>query len=391
MTKRVVCVMGRMLDQDDGLNVYADNLLTGMFRLDPESRYVVLLRTPKHQSVFEGFPNVEVKVVPARKKIWWDQVVVAREARRMGADIIFNPKFSLPLLARRPGVFVLHGADWYVNPRCYEWWDNVYIRVMLPVYSWKASRLLAISEKIREDLIHYARVDARKVAVTYAAPGPRFTSEADPAALREFATRYHLPAKFMLCVARAYHTGHDGLPPWPGGNVEGLARGYRAYRQRGGTLPLVVAGTEIERYLLSNGFARQDLLGMSFAGFIPYREIGLAYNLATFFVLTTLYESFAFPLVEALASGCPAIVPSTGACPEVAGGAARLVDPRDSEAIGAAMLELDRSPSTREQLRSAGLERVKAFTWEKTARLTLEVFDDITRSRTGSRPRPSSP
>ena len=78
-----------------------------------------------------------------------------------------------------------------------------------------------------------------------------------------------------------------------------------------------------------------------------------------------------------MASGCPAIVPTTGACPEVAGGAARLVHPRDGTAISDAMAELASSPGLREKMRQAGLERAREFTWTYTAEQSLAVFDAI--------------
>ena len=104
-----------------------------MIYLDPDTLYVILLRTLKHSMMFKEFHNAVVQVIPTRNKTWWDQFVVPIMARRVGADIVFNPKFSLPLFSRRAGVFVLHGSDWYVNPSCYPWWDNLYIRIMMPV------------------------------------------------------------------------------------------------------------------------------------------------------------------------------------------------------------------------------------------------------------------
>src|SRR3972149_997440 len=115
MNSRTICVMGRVLDQEDGLGVYSQHLLRHLLAEDPASTYVIVLRTPTYATRFDDFPNAWTVVRPARVKLWWDQVVVPLVARRAGADIIFNPKFSLPLFSRRPGVFVLHGSDWYVN------------------------------------------------------------------------------------------------------------------------------------------------------------------------------------------------------------------------------------------------------------------------------------
>jgi glycosyltransferase involved in cell wall biosynthesis len=369
--------MGRVLDQMDGLGVYAWHLLRCMLEQDKASRYVILLRSDKSVELFGNFKNAETNVLPARSKTLWDQFVVPLAARRAGANIIFNPKFSLPLLSRRPGMFVLHGSDWYVNPGNYLWWDNIYIRTMLPIYCRKAARLLAISQTVVDDLVRYARLDSAKVTVSYAASAPHFTRITDAAILREFSGHYRLPDRFILTVGRVYHTGHDRLDEYPGGNNETLVRGYRHYRAAGGTLALVVAGRDIDRYLRTHGFNDTDLRDIHFTGFIPNAEIVKAYNLAEFFVLATLYESFCLPLIEAMASGCPALVPNTGGCPELGGVAARYVDPRNAEAIGQGMLELEASSEVRGRMREAGLKRARAFSWEKTARTTLESFDRV--------------
>lgn len=377
MGRRVVCIIGRPLDQDDGIGVYSSQLLRSMLTLDPKSRYVILLRTPKHEHMFDEFPNAEVRILPARTKTWWDQITVPLAARRAKADIIFNPKFSIPLFTRRPTVFVLLGSDWFVNPRNYTWWDNLYIRLMMPIYCRKAAKVLSISKRALEDTVKYCHIDRSKVTLSFAAAGPHFRVITDQTTLRQFAEQYHLPSKFILTVARAYHTGHGRLPEYPGGNNETLLRGYRRYRERGGVLPLVVVGWEIERYLRAHGFDDRALEGAHFTGLIPNLEIVKAYNLAEFFILATLYESFPLPLIEALSTGCPAIMPTTGGCSDLAGNAARYIDPLSPDAIAEAMTTLADSPGLRQEMRAAGLERAREFTWRKTAERTLAVLDSI--------------
>ena len=377
MRERVICVMARMLDQDDGLHVYARNLLEQLLTIDTASRYLILLRTDKQAHLFDRFDNADVRVLPARIKTVWDQVVVPLAASREDADLIFNPKFSIPLLTRRPATFVLQGSDWYVNPRNYPWWDNLYIRLTLPLYCRKARRLLAISRTVVDDLEPHLKLDRDMIEISYAAPGPSFTTDRDEAALARFRDAYRLPEHFILTVARGYHTGHGRMPEYPGGNNERLVRGYRRYRADGGTLPLVVVGRDIEPYLEARGFDDDDLEGIRFTGFVPHEQMHLAYQLADFFVLATLNESFGFPLVEAMATGCPAIVPSTGACPEIGGDAVRLIDPFDSDDIAARLLELERSPAAREQLARAAVGRVRQYSWRETARRTLGVFDTL--------------
>jgi glycosyltransferase involved in cell wall biosynthesis len=112
-----------------------------------------------------------------------------------------------------------------------------------------------------------------------------------------------------------------------------------------------------------------------FLGFVPNERLHAAYQLADCFVLATLCESFGLPILEALATGCPAIVPATGAAPEVAGGAARLIDPHREEDLTAALLEVTGSPALRARMRAAGLERARRFGWPQAARRVLEAFE----------------
>ena len=374
---RTIAVMGRVLDQRDGLGFYCINLLRNMIALDPSRRYVVFLRTPQHAALFDDYPNAQTLVLPARSKLWWDQITVAHAARRLHADLIFNPKFSIPFLTRRPCAFVLQDSDWYVNPHNYPWWDVVYIRLLLPLYCRKAKRLMVISQSTLADLARHGVVRPGKAVVTYAAVSPNFTSIRDEDALRQFRSTYQLPEAFILTATRTYHTGQTSSPPYPGGNNERLMRAYQRYRQRGGQLPLVVAGHRVEEYLRTKGFKDTDFSGVHFIGFVPNAQMHLAYQLAEFFVLVKLCESFGLPILEALASGCPAIVPSTCASPEVAGGAARLIDPYDEEDIAQALLDVANSAGARWEMRERGLARAKAFNWTETARRTLAVLNGI--------------
>jgi glycosyltransferase involved in cell wall biosynthesis len=385
MSERLICIAGRAIDQDDGMGVYCRNLAPELCRQDRGSRFLILLQSDAHRQLFAGLPHVETRVVPVRSKLVWDQVAVPRHAARAGADVIFNPKFSVPLLSRIPSVFVLHGADFFVNPQNHTWWDNIYLRVMMPLYCRKARQLLAISRTIADDMVHAGLADWSKITVSYAAAGDQFTLARDQAALDGFRARYRLPERFILTVTRVYHMPFRGQPVYAGSNNDRLLAAYRRYRDNGGTLPFVIAGRRVEQYFRSRGFGDADLDGLVFTDFVPNDEIQYAYQLAEFFVNVSLYESFSIRTVEAMRCGCPTLLASTGACPEVAGGAARLVDPLSEPEIATAMLELERSPDERQRLRAAGLTRAGDFSWSETARRTLAVLHAV------APPRPSRP
>ncbi len=375
---RTIGVMARLLDQPDGLGIYARELLRQLAQSDPDTRYVMFLGSERACHLFHGFRNVETCVLRSRSKLWWDQIQVPRAARRLNVDLVFNPKFSLPLFSRIPGVFVLQSCDWYVNPGNYPWWDNLYIRLTLPLYCRKARGLLAISQATLTELGRQRGLDVSAATVTHAAVGPTFTARRDPQALHDFRIHYELPDRYIFTVARVLHTGHARMTEYPGGNTERLVRAYRQYRQRARhPLPLVVAGLAVREHLLARGLSVADLEGIRFLGFVPNEAIHMAYQLAECFVLATLCESFGIPILEALATGCPAIVPNTGAAPEVAGGAARLIDPYDENDIAGALFEVTETAAVRESMSRDGLQRACAFGWQQTAQRVLQVFDRV--------------
>lgn len=370
--------MARGIDQPDGLGRYCEQVLRQLLALDTQTRYVIFLGSGQSCDRWTEFDNAQPHVIACPSKLIWDQVLVPLAARRMKVDLLFNPKFSLPLLSGVPGVFVLQSSDWYVNPRNYPWWDNIYIRLMLPLYCRKASALLAISKTTLDELARHMKMTLPHTGITYAGVAPEFTVPGDPGAQERFRKEYALPERFILTVARVLHTGHRGFPDYPGGNNERLLRAYRRYRQHTPRpLPLVVAGREIERYVRSRGFSDADLQGVHFIGFVANERLAMAYQLADCFVLATLFESFGLPILEALATGCPAIVPSTGAGPEVAATAARLIDPYDESDIAAALLEVTGSDELRTRLARAGVVRARSFTWQQAAQRILAVFDEL--------------
>ncbi len=375
---RTIGVMGRALEQPDGLGRYCEQVLRQLLTLDPRTRYVIFLGDDGARGGWHEFPNAQPHVIRSRSKLLWDQVLVPLAARRLGVHLLFNPKFSLPLFSRIPGVFVLQSCDWYVNPGNYPWWDNIYIRLMLPLYCHKASALLAISQATVDELKRHLTLTVAPSGITYAGVGPQFTPSGDSGAQSRFLREHALPERFILTVARVLHTGHRGFPDYPGGNNERLLRAYRRYRQLAPhPLPLVVAGRQVERYLRSKGFTDTDLEGVHFLGFVPNEQLATAYQLADCFVLATLFESFGLPILEAMASGCPAIVPATGAAPEVAGSAARLIDPRDEADITAALLEVTGSEELRQRMAQAGIARARRFSWQQAAERILGVFDEL--------------
>ena len=214
--KRTICVMARGADQDDGQGVYNRSLLRELFVLDPQTTWIVLLTTDKCRDLFSGFPNVgrqgcadQIQTV-----LGPDSRAEYRQTVQRGPD--FQPQvLNTTIYKNHPVCSSLHGSDWYINPRNYTWWDNLYIRLMMPIYCRKAAELLSISETIAKDLENYAGIDPSKVTVSYAAPNENFQQCDDQEILKSFRNRYGLPKKFILTVLRVQHNVYKGIYTLP--------------------------------------------------------------------------------------------------------------------------------------------------------------------------------
>lgn len=367
-----IAIMMRAMDQDSGHRAIIEGLVDNLLRIDQENSYLLLYRTDKWLGRFSSAENVKEVLVKAPHKLAWDQVAVPYRAWREGADVIYNPKFSVPLVTHCPVVMGLHEPVWWAWPDHYEWLDVRYMRLMFPLYCRKTSHFFAISDFVIGENRKHLGLPFDNVTVTYPAPKEYFRPIDDAAALEQFRNEYNLPQRFIVSVTRVDHPGLDGSTSFfPGKNVETTVRAFMLCRDH---IPhkLVIAGRRVREYLLHLGFTDSDLKDIHFTDFVPHEEIPKLHNLAELFILPSFYESYAMAFVEAMACGCPTIAAQTGACPEISGGAALLADPYDPTDFADRIIQVLTDKDLYLELKSKSLERAATFKWERTARIALE-------------------
>ena len=165
----------------------------------------------------------------------------------------------------------------------------------------------------------------------------------------------------------------------PRKNLTTLLQAFARLRRAGQVDPalrLVLAGARgwldepIFRTVRSFGLDE----AVHFPGFIDDDDLPDLYRGAAAFVFPSLYEGFGLPVLEAMACGAPVVTSNTSSMPEVAGGAAMLVDPRDVDGLAAAIARVLRDEGLRARLRAAGLARARQFSWETAARQVLDAY-----------------
>jgi glycosyltransferase involved in cell wall biosynthesis len=287
---------------------------------------------------------------PAR--ILWEQIALPVEASRWRLDVMFNPGFTAPVLAACPSVTVFHDLQHKRHPEYFRWFDLPFWRLLLWSSAHRSQRLIADSESTRVDLLRFYRIPSKPIDVIPLGVEHRFF-ELD---------RTHLES-YVLCVSTLHpHKNLDRL-------IRAYARGKRDFR-------LVLAGMHgfharsVERLIAEFGVADSVQL----TGWIPREELYNLYERACAFIYPSTFEGFGMPVLEAMAAGIPTACSEIPVLREVAGDAALFFDPRDEDAIGAALDCITRDNTMRRRLAEAGPERAGRFTWEQTAAKTLRAL-----------------
>lgn len=366
-----IAIMLRTFDEKGGVAVYSRNLVETLLEADPRNEYALLYRNPEHLGLYANRPRVSEHLLTAPNKALWDQWAVPRACRRLGADLILHPKFTVPLVTRCPTLMVLHGADWFLPDAAqfYAPLDRAYMRVFMPLYLRKAAVALSVSQLTTDDFNRIFNLPPGKVRTVYFGPARHFRRITDPAAIATVRAKYGLPERFIFSLAK------------PDGGERKNVRGvFESYARVHGQVPhkLVMGGRGLERFrddyaIPADGWGRDVV----FPGYLDQVDLPAIYSAADLYLYPSNQEAFPIPLTEAMACGTPIVTSRVNGLAEIAGDAALLVDQKDPDDIAAAMLRVLREPAVAARLSAMGLERARTFSWAACARRTLEILEEV--------------
>ena len=376
-----VAVMLRHITARGGVTVYTRNILDAMLRIDPRNRYVLLLPGKDEMGRYADRPNVTEVLIEARPgpagRLVWDQWRLLPHLREHRVDLVYNPKLSVPLLAKCKTVFTMHGLEQFAARSMFLWHDRLYFTLAMRFYCRKADGILVMTQTGKRDLQKYLGVPPAKIHVIPESYNERCRVISDQAERLRVRDKLKLPEKFLLFVG--------GVAPLK--NIPALLRAFKTLRAGGIPHKLVLAG--FKRFKFERDLALIDSLGLRNdvveAGFVDDADIPALYNLADAFVLPSFYEGFGIPILEAQACGCPVVIGDRGAMPEVAGeGGALSFNPDSPDELAERISRILGDPALRASLAARGLENVKQYSWKNTARKTVELFEALAQGNPAS-------
>ena len=340
-------------DTPAGMARYALELARRIPALAPELKFS-LIAGPEAPPLPLG-PNVDVVRTRSAFLSPAEQLEVPRAAH--GARLLHATTFSVPRLRRGALVVTIHDANHLAFPEQYGPLQGPYYRYIVAPTARRA-RVLTVSEFARREISQRLGLAADGIGVIPNGVDDLFRPQ-DPGDVEAWRAARGLPGRFVLYVGNAK----------PHKNVAALVAAFDELPSDVG-LVLCGGGAELER--LTDGAARASEIRV--LPQIPERELPLLYAAAALFCFPSRYEGFGLPPLEAMACGTPVVAARAGALPEVLGGAAEFFDPDDRTGCAAALQQVLTSKALADSLRAAGLERARLFSWDHTARQTLDVY-----------------
>jgi glycosyltransferase involved in cell wall biosynthesis len=355
-----------------GISWYIINLLKNLGRVSPEGlAYSAFLSDrafadPSLTLHFSRFPTHRPLV-----RIFWEQFVQPWALQHAKVDLLHALAFVAPVIAPCPYVVTVYDLSFLRYPEAFRPFNRWYLSRGTARSVKRAKVVIAISESTRQDVVNFLGVPPKRVHTVYC--GTNADYRPLPAAeVDAFKLTHQLPDTFVLYLGTLE----------PRKNVDGLIRAYSLWREhQSDAPPLVVAGGKgwyyREIFELVESLNLTD--SVRFPGYIPQHELTLWYNAATLFVYPSHFEGFGLPVLEAMACGTPVITSTESSLPEITGleGNARLVNPTDDEALATAMADVMADADSRASMSEWGIRRAAEFTWEKTARETIAIYQNI--------------
>jgi len=376
-----IAIDGRKIELPlTGMGRYTKNLLTHIARIDKDNEYIVL-RTKDFQQKITQAENFRTVVVDYPAFSLQSLFFLHRILHREKVDLFHSPFISTPLFAKCKIILTVYdliplkfAKGFGKEKRLSSVLKKVIFRSILLTGVRKAQRIITVSQFSQKELERLDGSLSKKIKVVYPAAEEVFKKSLKREEIEKTKAKFCTEGELILYLGAIR----------PHKNLVKLLEAVSLLIRKGNLhCHLVIGGgKETELFFLKE---MAEKLGISkyvfFTGSLTDSEMVGLLNAADVFVFPSLEEGFGLPPLEAMACGTPVITSDSSSLPEVVGDAALLVDPYNVRALAHAIQHLLRDEELRNKLIEKGYERVKLFSWEKTARETLEVYKAVMKER----------
>lgn len=345
-----------------GSSEFCYQLLVNIEKFDDKNEYRIYLPTNPTSDLPKERPNWKYIVVPGKKL--WTLFGLSKKLTAADLDIFFSPTHYAPFALRVPQVISILDVSYKHFPEMFPKKDLLKLAVWGKYSIRNAKRIITISNSSKNDIIKEYRINPNKVNVV--SVGIKEVMQSSISS-KDFIDKYNLSNPFILFVGTIQ----------PRKNIVKLIEALSLMKNK--NLDLVVVGRKGWDYEQTinapKKFGIEDRV--KFFDNVSNEDLPLFYKKAEVFVLPSLYEGFGLPVLEAMQYGCPVVTSDTSSLPEAGGNAALYFDPKNAADIADKIEKVLASEKIKKEMIEKGYKQVKKFSWEKSAKEVIQVFEDI--------------
>ena len=354
-----------------GMDFVALETIRELQKIDHENEYFIFV-SPGPAHWLNDSDNMDIVELRCPSYPVWEQVALPRALARERPDLLHCTSNTEQVKCPVPLVLTLHDIIFLEKRQSssrslYQEMGWHYRRLVVPRILSECRKIITVSNfecnRIREAL----NLPKDRLTAVYNGYSPHF---------RQMPPAPEIVHKYVPSDDYLFFLGNTD----PKKNTPRVLKAYGLYlRQSKHKRPLLIADLKEEAIdgILSAEGIKEVKPYLSFPGYIPNADLAALYNGAFAFLYPSLRESFGIPMLESMACGTPVIAGNTSAMPEIAGEGALLADPLDENDIARKILLLEEDDTFYQQQVDYGLERVKLFSWRKSAEALLKIYKEI--------------
>lgn len=354
-----------------GMDFVALETIRVLQQIDKENEYFIFV-SPGPDKCLSASDNMHIIEVKCPTYPLWEQIALPRAVAKVKPDLLHCTSNTAPIHLSVPLVLTLHDIIFFEKRQSsskslYQEMGWYYRKFVVPRILNNCRRIITVSNFERNRILNTLNLPDSLVKTIYNGYNPYFSPKPKQP---EIINKYIDKEEFLFFLGNTD----------PKKNTPRVLKAYSLYLKSSSCKrPLLIADLkeDIIDTILKEEKIEEIKPYLYLPGYIPNKDLAAIYNGAFAFLYPSLRESFGIPMLESMACGTPVIASNTSAMPEVAGEQGILINPYDEHDISAKLIELENNPAYYSEQVYYGLERVKLFSWKKTAEATLSVYHFI--------------
>jgi glycosyltransferase involved in cell wall biosynthesis len=357
------------------------NLVKNLAKIDDKNEYLLLTDNNNEAELekiskdlrIENKNNFKIISLPLSGRFAWNLWILPMYLRKNPVNI-YHTQYITPWFVPKSVkiVTIIHDISFNFFPQLISFSDLFFLKTLIPMSLKRADKIIAVSQFTKDEIIKFYKINPEKIECVYNSIGSEFLSDAvSEEKLKEVRNKYGLPEKFILYMGTLQ----------PRKNIPQLIEAFGLIKSKLWDFKLVICGNKnahnydqkieasIEASKLEN-----DII---FPGFIDENDKQAVFRSAHVFAFPSLYEGFGIPVLEAMSQGVPIICSDIPSLKEIAGSGALYFDVSSMDDLSQKLYAICSNNDLREKLIRSGNVRVGFFSWEKSAREMLAIYEKL--------------